>query len=73
MDLMSKDHEAGMKRRPTFEHAMVFDILNHASDPSIYEPTRFVRDAYLVPPQRFYRTVWRSMARKMLALKNMNT
>jgi len=44
------------------------DVVSEADQGSIYEPVRLVANA--APPKRFYRTFWRSAARRMLSQKD---
>ncbi len=42
------------------------------SNESIFEPTRLLMSATVAPPKRFYRTFWRSLARRTLQLEKEN-
>jgi hypothetical protein len=59
------------KTRELAAVAMNIDSTTHDSAQSIYEPTRCIQSK--VPPnKRFFRTFWRSAARRILALKSLN-
>ena len=63
--------ELATKGKPMLESAMVVDFKIHASDQSVYEPLRILQ-CNALPCKRFYRTFWRSAARRILALNKIN-